>query len=151
MVNPVKILKASDNHINGMVNLLEILLSQEADFVANKDSQVKGLKLILDNPDKGQLFVAIKNTEVIGMVNLLFTISTAIGEKVAILEDMVISPEYRNSGVGSLLIVHAVNFAKNEGFKRITLLTDDDNLKAHSFYNQHGFKKSAMIVFRKTI
>ena len=39
-------------------------------------------------------------------------------------------------------------FAKSKGIERITLLTDDDNFKAHKFYEKNGFEKSSMVVFR---
>lgn len=137
--------------INGMSDLLTLLLSQEADFVANENLQKKGLELIIEHPDKGQLIVAKEESIVVGMVNLLFTISTALGAKVAIIEDMVVNPDYRNQGIGSVLIQEAIEFAKEKGCKRITLLTDMDNEAAHKFYNRHSFEKSAMVPFRRII
>jgi GNAT superfamily N-acetyltransferase len=82
------------------------------------------------------------------MVNLLYTVSTAIGERVALLEDMVVSSSERGQGVGSNIIKQAVDFAKVKGCKRITLLTDDDNSGAHRFYERHGFSRSSMVAFR---
>lgn len=38
-----------------------------------------------------------------------------------------------------------------KGCKRVTLLSDGDNFKAHKFYEKQGFVKSAMIPFRKVI
>lgn len=144
----INISKASFNDIESMSKLLNELLSHEADFTPNEKLQKQGLKLILNSPQTGQLFVAKLNNRVVGMVNLLFTVSTAIGQKVAILEDMVVFPEFRNSGVGGQLIKHAKFFAQQEGFGRITLLTDNDNNKAHAFYHKYGFSKSAMVAFR---
>ena len=85
------------------------------------------------------------------MVNLLFTVSTAIGERVAILEDMIVSPVARGSGIGSGLLTYAISFARLSGVKRITLLTDSENTSAQRFYGKHGFSKSSMIPLRLTI
>ncbi len=85
------------------------------------------------------------------MVMLLFTVSTFLGKKVALLEDMVVAPESRNKGLGSLLINHAIAFARREGFGRITLLTDGDNDAAQQFYRSKGFSQSEMVVFRKLL
>jgi GNAT superfamily N-acetyltransferase len=82
------------------------------------------------------------------MINLLYTISTALGERVGILEDMVVSPTVRGSGVGAKLLTYAIEFAKEKGCKRLTLLTDKDNLNAQRFYQQHGFSISSMIPLR---
>ena len=79
------------------------------------------------------------------MVNLLYTISTALGDRVALLEDMVVSPNVRGSGVGSLLLKQAIQFARLDDCKRITLLTDRANESAQRFYQRHGFSFSAMI------
>jgi GNAT superfamily N-acetyltransferase len=46
------------------------------------------------------------------MVNILYTVSTALGERVGVLEDFVVLPKYRNDGVGLELLSYALNFAK---------------------------------------
>ena len=85
------------------------------------------------------------------MVNLLYTISTALGGKVAILEDMIVDPEYQHKGVGSKLIQYAIDYSKEIDCKRITLLSDKENLLAHEFYKKSGFGHSSMVVFRKVL
>jgi GNAT superfamily N-acetyltransferase len=143
------IIEANSSHITAMAELLQYLFEQEADFNPNIEIQKQGLKMILENPDFGKVFVACVGDKVVGMVNVLFTISTAVGGKVAILEDMVVEPAYRNKGIGSALLNYASNFAFENDCLRITLLTDIENEKAHSFYHQKGFKLSAMVPFRK--
>ena len=85
------------------------------------------------------------------MVSLLFTQSTALGAKVAILEDMIVAPEFRGCGVGSQLLNAAVDLAENLGCKRITLLTDKLNFDAQQFYEKHGFNRSNMTPFRRLL
>ena len=58
------------------------------------------------------------------MVNLLFTISTAEGGFVVLLEDVIVHHEFRGRGVGSQLLNHAIEYAKRKEFLRMTLLTD---------------------------
>ena len=99
----------------------------------------------------GDILVARDNGELIGMVNLLYTISTALGARVGLLEDMVVVSSVRGSGVGSQLIEFALSFAQEQGCKRITLLTDKDNEGAHKFYQKHGFSRSSMVPFRTSI
>ena len=82
------------------------------------------------------------------MINLLFTESTALGSKVAILEDMVVLSKSRSEGIGSKLIDYAISEAKKGGCKRITLLADIENTKAQSFYKKKGFVKSKMMPYR---
>lgn len=131
--------------------LLELLFSQEKEFTPDSIAQSKGLSLIIENPDTGRIFICESDGEIQGMVLLLFTVSTFLGKKVALLEDMVVAPAWRSKGIGSLLIEHAVEVARREGFGRITLLTDSDNEPAQKFYRSKGFTQSGMIVFRKAL
>ena len=88
---------------------------------------------------------------IVAMVNLLYSVSTAIGERVATLEDMVVVPGARGSGIGSALLAYAIGFARDRGIKRITLLTDHDNAGAQRFYSRHGFVRSPMIPLRLSL
>jgi ribosomal protein S18 acetylase RimI-like enzyme len=107
--------------------------------------------MILNNNNIGNIIVAKKNEKIIGMVILLYTISTAMGERVALLEDMVVSPNERELGIGSILLDRAVKYATERGCKRVTLLTDKMNTRAQKFYKQHKFNRSSMIPFRMII
>ena len=85
------------------------------------------------------------------MVYILYTVSTFIGEKSAILEDMIIEERYRDIGYGTKLIQRSLIIAKQKGIKRVTLLTDENNYSAEKFYIKNGFIKSNMMVMRKKI
>ncbi|MDD2853290.1 MAG: GNAT family N-acetyltransferase [Desulfuromonadaceae bacterium] len=82
------------------------------------------------------------------MVNLLNTVSTALGERVAILEDMIVDPDNRGGGEGSHLLTGAIELARKQGCLRITLLTDRANSGAIRFYERHGFNLSEMVTLR---
>jgi AraC family transcriptional regulator of adaptative response/methylated-DNA-[protein]-cysteine methyltransferase len=83
------------------------------------------------------------------MVNVLYSYSTALGKKVATLEDMVVLKKYRQKRYGTKLLKSVLKKLDKEGVARVTLLTDFDNFKAHKFYKRQGFKKSSMIVLRR--
>lgn len=143
--------KAKIEDIPVLCELLWELFSQEVEFTPNKKVQEKALKKIIEDKSIGDIFVAVKENKVIAMVNVLYTISTALGEKVAILEDMVVSQNYKNQKIGSSLIEFTLDYLKKNSFKRVTLLTDSDNFNAHNFYKKHEFTKSSMVVFRKSL
>tara|TARA_R110002050_G_scaffold9504_2_gene33452 strand:- start:29295 stop:29738 length:444 start_codon:yes stop_codon:yes gene_type:complete len=142
---------ATPSDVPELCKLLNLLFEQEVEFKPNLEAQSLGLKLIINNPNVGIIIVARNNGELIGMVNILYSVSTALGARVGILEDMVISKSARGGGVGSKLIEFALAYAENQGCKRITLLTDHDNQAAHRFYQNNGFTRSSMIAFRKSI
>lgn len=147
----MQITPANTTDIPALCKLLELLFSQEADFKPDYQAQSRGLARIISNPDLGLIVVARQDEQVVGMVNLLYTVSTALGERVALLEDMVVSPLTRGAGVGSELLKQAIELARLNGCKRITLLTDRDNESAQRFYQRHGFGSSAMIPLRLSL
>jgi GNAT superfamily N-acetyltransferase len=144
----MKLTKATHSDIPELVELLRTLFDQEAEFEPNSQTQRKALSKIILDPKIGIILVARDDEKILGMINLLFTESTALGSKVAILEDMVVLPKFRGEGIGSKLIEYTISQAKKEGCKRITLLTDTENTKAQSFYRTKGFVKSKMIPYR---
>ncbi len=131
-----------------LVELLYDLFSQEGDFVPDRAKQERGLRLILEQPNRGRIFVYRWNERILGMVNLLFTISTAEGGFVVLLEDVIVHHEFRGRGVGTQLLAHAIEYAKQKEFLRMTLLTDRLNEEGHAFFAKLGFFKSQMIPLR---
>lgn len=144
----MEITKASVSDIPDLCRLLDILFSQELEFSPDQSAQVKGLSKIIENPEIGHIIVAKANGNIVGMVNVLFTVSTALGGRVAIFEDMVVMPGARSAGIGSQLLEGAIQSAKLSCCKRVTLLTDRENTSAQRFYAKHGFSQSTMIPLR---
>jgi GNAT superfamily N-acetyltransferase len=104
--------------------------------------------LILEQPSRGRIFVLRSPHQIIGMINLLFTISTAEGGFVIILEDLIIDNSFRRQGMGSELLNYAINYAKQKNFLRITLLTDRMSDSSIEFFEKHGFQRSDMVPMR---
>jgi len=147
----MKIRKAKLKDIEEITELLEYLFTLEVEFEFNSKLHRKGLKRIIQNKKIGTIFVALKDKKVVACVNILYTISTALGSKVVLLEDMIVNPAYQNQGIGKRLLSNVLEYLKNKKIKRITLLTDRDNPKGDKFYKSLGFKQSSMRIFRKRI
>ncbi|MEB4593181.1 GNAT family N-acetyltransferase [Candidatus Thiothrix sp. Deng01] len=139
---------ATQADIPELCGLLDLLFTQEAEFQPDRDAQQRGLAAIVGNPAVGHILVARQDDETVGMVNLLYTVSTALGGKVAVLEDMVIAPQVRRQGVGKQLLAAAVGHARGQGCLRITLLTDTNNQAAQALYRRLGFAASGMLPMR---
>jgi len=137
--------------IPALCELLSQLFEQEAEFTPDQAAQRRGLQMILTDNATGMILVAREGRQIVAMVNLLYTVSTALGTRVALLEDMVVAPSQRNCGLGSRLLDAAVRYARRNGCRRITLLTDSDNLSAQRFYQRQGFSRSSMIPLRLSL
>src|SRR6201987_4011076 len=147
-MNHVVIEPATAEDLDELSDLLGELFSEESDFRPNKARQLRGLRLIFEQPNRGRVFVLRRERAIVGMINLLFTISTAEGGFVILLEDLVVHRQYRDQGYGSMLLEYAINFARQKNFLRITLLTDRPEIRSQNFFRRHGFHDSAMMPMR---
>lgn len=127
------------------------LFARSGDFSPDREAQERGLQLILEQPNRGRIFVLRNNHQIFGMVNLLFTISTACGGFVVLMEDVIVHPDHRGQGYGGQLLEHVLEFAKQKQFKRITLLTDKMSAESQNFFRKHGFDYSSMIPMRRNL
>jgi Acetyltransferases len=134
--------------IDELAYLLNVLFTQDIEFEPDDEKQKSGLRQIIETPDCGEILTMKIDGKVVGMVSLLYSISTALGGKVATLEDMVIAEEFRQKGLGTELLSEAISFAKKRGCLRLTLLTDFDNETAIKFYQRAGFNLSKMVPLR---
>jgi GNAT superfamily N-acetyltransferase len=139
---------AAENDLPAMADLLYELFTLESDFRPERDKQIAGLRLILDTPAIGQLFVLRVDGEIAGMANALITVSTAQGTRVLLLEDVIVGKRFRGGGFGRQLVEHVCAWAREQGMTRVTLLADKDNAPALAFYEALGFAPSAMRVLR---
>ena len=148
MSENVVIEPATEADLDELSQLLGELFAQESDFRPDKDKQLRGLRLIFEQPSRGRVFVLRCDGAIVGMINLLFTISTAEGGFVMLLEDLVVHKRYQGHGYGGRLLNHAIDFATKKNFLRITLLTDRPENLAQEFFRRHGFVESSMIPMR---
>jgi GNAT superfamily N-acetyltransferase len=139
---------ATEADLDELSDLLGELFSEEGDFRPNKEKQMRGLRLIFQEPNRGRVFVLRHDNVIVATINLLFTISTAEGGFVILLEDLIVHKNYRDHGYGSDLLNYAIDFAKQKHFLRITLLTDRPEIRSQNFFRRHGFVESSMMPMR---
>ncbi len=145
----VRVEPATIEDLPELIELMMELMELQGDFTPDKRAHERGISLILEQPNRGRIFVLRNDECIFGMANLLFTISTALGGLVVVLEDFIIHPDHRGQGYGSMLLDAVVNFAEQKDFKRITLLTDQIGEEAQNFFKKEGFEHSKMIPMRR--
>jgi GNAT superfamily N-acetyltransferase len=131
-----------------LTELLMDLFAQESDFRPDYNNQMRGLRLILEQPNRGRIFVLRSADRIIGMINLLFTISTAEGGFVILLEDLIVHQNFRGQGMGAELLKYAIDYARQKDFLRVTLLTDRISESSLVFFEKFGFQRSDMVPMR---
>jgi GNAT superfamily N-acetyltransferase len=135
-----------------LVVLLKELFSIEADFQFNSILQKKGLEQILeDDSGKSCIMIAERHGQVAGMCSGQMLISTAEGGDAVLVEDMVVFPEHRGIGIGSLLLAAIEEWSIGKGATRMQLLADKNNFPALDFYKRNGWGTTQLICLRKKL
>lgn len=135
--------RAKEGDIPVMVDLLGELFAIEDDFTIDREKQSRGLKLLLENPN-AIVLVALAEDRVVGMASVQPLVSTAMGERVGLIEDVVIASRFRGNGIGRGLMERLIDETQKAGMKRLALGADHRNAKAIEFYTKLGFSTSHM-------
>ncbi|OZT72985.1 GNAT family N-acetyltransferase [Vreelandella boliviensis] len=61
------------------------------------------------------------------------------GRSFAIIENVIVSKDYRNKGVGKALLGYAVSHSKETGCYKVALMTGSKDPATHGFYEAAGF------------
>ncbi len=142
--------RAKPEDIPGLISLLRLLFSIEEDFVFDAEKQQKGLALLLEQQSSA-IYLAKRDGETVGMITGQLLISTAEGEPALLIEDLVVSPDYRKKNIARTLIEHLGVWAAEKGANRMQLLADVNNKEALDFYNKCAWNRTKLICLRKYI
>lgn len=142
---------ATSEDLPALVDLLGILFTQEDDFHPDAAKQERALRMILESPAIGAVWVGCKAGRAVGMVCMLWTISTAEGGKACWMEDVVVHPDHRGGGLGTRLVEEAIRQVQEMGSLRIAVLTDRGNLGARKLYERLGFETSTMVCLKRKL
>jgi phosphinothricin acetyltransferase len=82
--------------------------------------------------------VVVRDAErIVGMATLY--IIPKIGKKNGLLEDVIVSADYRGQGLGERLVRTVLEMAKSLGLVSITLTSNPVRVAAHRLYQKVGF------------
>ncbi len=145
----ISIRPAKTEDVPQLVMLLKALFAIEADFDFNPDKQARGL-LLLVNSDKACVLVAetIDDKKLRGMCSLQTLISTAEGGPVGLLEDLIVSADFRHQGIATLLLAEACEWGQQQGHTRVQLLGDKNNSTALAFYARQRWQSTQLVCLK---
>lgn len=91
------------------------------------------------------LLVAEDDGALIGMLTMYVVPSIKHGSERAIIEDVLVTQDLRNKGIGSKLFDEAKKIALENNINCIKLNSDRDYIEAHSFYTKNGGKQTELM------
>jgi ribosomal protein S18 acetylase RimI-like enzyme len=144
----VKLRHPKPNDIN---YIIELLAQLDRTLPTNRNETNKFQKLIKSyipfsstNINRG-IILATSNSKIIGLVSyvLLERLNKSFSE--FWIPELVVSKEYRNHGIGKLLIQRCESIAKRKKCYRIRLESRNDRIGSHSFYKKIGYEQIALV------
>lgn len=141
-MNQFNVIQANSTHIEviaPLFNSYRQFYGQTADLIQVRDFLydrfIKEDSVIL-------IAVIQHNTfDCLGFTQLYPSFSSVAMQRIWILNDLFVLPEFRNQGIGTALLYAAKGFAIHTKAKRLTLATAIDNYAAQKLYEKAGYTK----------
>jgi len=146
----VTIRTAFKQDIDILVDLLQESTSMENGLQRNPIKQKKGLNMMLENP-RGVVLVAEYNGRIVGLSTGQLLVSTAEGGPSLLIEDVIVSEDWRSKGIGKKLVEAVCRWASTFEATRFQLLTDATNSTGIDFYINTGWDTTNLICLSKTV
>ncbi len=129
-------------HSSAVVNLLNDYMLDEMGIGEKMPEElapkiIKGLK-------KHQAylgFFVLVDENYVALANCNLNYSTWKAKPLINIHDFVVSPKFRQKGIGLFLLKSIEKYAQENGFCRINLEVRHDNYKAQNLYKKAGFKE----------
>ena len=97
-------------------------------------------------------YVALKGMEIVGSFSLLICDNLGHGGvRFAVVDNVVVDPNYRGQGIGKKIMMKAMELARQNDCYKMMLSSNKSRVRAHEFYKKLGFEEhciSFMTVLR---
>jgi ribosomal protein S18 acetylase RimI-like enzyme len=108
-------------------------------------------KEALSMPEHIMIFVSEVDDEVVGYANTWTNYSIWSRGKALTVDDLYIAAPFRRNGIGEKMMEYLIEFAKQNGYRRVQLHAELTNDRAHSLYRKLGFVEEGIMFFMKQI
>ena len=147
MTEEVKIIECdfkNPGHRSALVSLLNHYITDKMGGAVPLDEQ-QGIKLVegLDNPPSKLILFAGIGENMIGLAVCFVNFATFPVKPFINIHDIVVLDEYRNTGVGRMLMQGIHQAAASIGCSKITLEVREDNRNARHLYQSLGYRECA--------
>jgi ribosomal protein S18 acetylase RimI-like enzyme len=107
---------------------------------AGSDATLAALRLFLERPELGLVYVARRADQVLAACVACYAISTSRGGLVVKLDDVSVKLAYAGQGIGGTMLEALKDHLRALGVSRIDCGCHRDNARAWRFYERHGFR-----------
>jgi GNAT superfamily N-acetyltransferase len=88
-------------------------------------------------------FVALFENDVVGFVTIVQALSVGVPIGYLHIQALAVKKEFQHGGIGTKLLRHTENYAKEIGISSIILCSGFKRTDAHAFYEHNGYDKDS--------
>jgi GNAT superfamily N-acetyltransferase len=108
------------------------------------------MKIEMMNKDEGyKTFVALMGNKIVGFVAIEQSLDFVSPIGCLRINDLAVIHEYRRKGIGTKLMMHAEEYAKEKGLSSVILNSGIQRKDAHAFYEKLGYDKTSYCFAKK--
>jgi len=142
---PIRNLKKQD--IDSLIHLLqELNTSLHENQVIHLNSILGHFSEMEKNKDIYLNLVYEENGSIIGFMSMIYYRSMYHRKGTALINELIVTNEYRNTGIGSKLLEYGIQRAKENGMDEIEVGVMKNNAKAIKFYKNHGINEEYLLL-----
>ncbi|WP_167605123.1 GNAT family N-acetyltransferase [Maribellus sediminis] len=144
----MKVRKATMNDYQAIVEFQQAMAHETEGIELHLDPLEKGVKAVLEDPNKGIYYVAEINKQVVSSLLTTYEWSDWRNGTVLWIQSVYVMPQYRRRGVYRSMYSHIKSMVlSSDDLKGIRLYADKSNLAAHKTYENLGMNQDHYITF----
>ena len=144
-ISEITIRDATEADLPEIENLIsELIVSIEDQENIAREAALTNFKFMLLDENSHAL-VADLNDEVIGLINFTTRQTILHSGQSGLIDELVVSKNYRTIGVGTKLVNSAAEKCRSFGCIELEVSTESTNQGAQDFYKRLGFKEQGLI------
>jgi ribosomal protein S18 acetylase RimI-like enzyme len=146
-MNEILIRPATEMDLSSILELLHQLAGFAHSTVDMDLGQVRKLHAeMLNCPQHYKNVVACLDGKVVGFISVIQYLSFFHKGGTGLINELIVSVEHRNAGIGKALVQWAVSVCRNGGMDEIEVGTERDNKRAIDFYKKAGFDEEYVLL-----
>ena len=144
----IKIRKGNQSDIETIMGFQLDMALETENLVLDEQTVTKGVSAVIEDPSKGQYFLAVVDGKVVGSLMVTIEWSDWRNNKIYWIQSVFVKKEFRTMGIFKQLYLHIKNQVENdESLGGIRLYVDNTNLKAKQVYDRLGMNGDHYSVF----
>ncbi|MES9970206.1 MAG: GNAT family N-acetyltransferase [Candidatus Thiodiazotropha sp.] len=124
---------------------------KESGYMFDNDNAYTAFDALLKNDSLGKCWLIECDSDPVGYIAVTYTFSLEYFGHAAFIEDLYVSPEYRNRGLGLRALEAAEKECRKRGILALHLEVGSDNIAGNALYESFGFNATDRKLLNKRL